>query len=103
MTLYHDKFLNWTIYRKLQALYDNYERDIDLPENHTHAHFLEEKDYINTIYDTPPIKILKTFLTCKGMLSVKFTGVVFNWQKLTHAELGSPALLRWMGGGYPPV
>ena len=78
MTLKYDRFLNWTIYRKLHALYDNYERDIGLPENHTHAHFLEEKDFINSIYDEAPIKILKNFLNCKGMLSVRFTGVVFN-------------------------
>ena len=80
-----NRFLKRPPYKQLRALYDNYERNIDLPENPTPAKEQEENDYINSIYGTPPIQKLKDFLSCKGMLYVRFTGVVFHWQKLSRA------------------
>ena len=85
MTAKNLTFLKRPTYKQLLRLYDNYERNINAPENYTRAKFLEERDYINSIYGTPPIQKLRYFLVCKGMLSVRFTGVVFHWHKLTRA------------------
>ena len=99
MKRYNERFLDWPIYRKLLALYDNYERNIDRPENHTDEKIAEERAYIDAIYNRSCIQMLKAFLVCKGMFYVRFTGVVLQPQKLTRAELWSPANLRWRGGG----
>ena len=77
----------------LGKLYDNYERDMDIAERHTAKEKMEEDGFIDQITPTNPIKMLKAFLISKGMLSVRFTGVVVRWQKLRDCFLNTIVLV----------
>ena len=77
----------------LEKLYDNYERDMDIAEHHTAKEKMEEDGFIDQITQTNPIKMLKVFLINKGMLSVRFTGVIVRGQKFKDCFLNTIVLV----------
>ena len=54
-------------------IYKHYNRDANAPEHHTDQQKAEQDDFIDEVLSSPIIKMLKTFLTCHGKLSVRFT------------------------------
>ena len=68
-------------------LYNNYNRDKDMAEHHTAVEKREEDDFITEIFKSDIIKRLQNFLSGKGMLYVRFTGIVVHWQKIIDCFL----------------
>ena len=80
-------FLNRTIYQALQSLYTHYNRDVDITEKFTDAQKQQQINFVKLLGQSPIIRELHGFLKCKGMLSVRLTGVVAHWQKVRDCFL----------------
>ena len=75
----NDSFLGLPIYDSmLNNLYQHYHRDVDIAEHHTQLQLDQQDDFINKLSKSPIIIRLQQFLSCKGMLSVRLTGVVVH-------------------------
>ena len=75
----NDSFLNGTIYSALvNQIYHHYKRDLDIPENHTELQKQQQFEFFSKLTETPVFEKLHQFLVCKGMFSVRFTGVVVH-------------------------
>ena len=68
-------------------LYKHYHRDMDVEEHHTPPQLEEQKDFINELAQNPLIERVHSLLVCKSKLSVRFTVVVAQWQKLRNCFL----------------
>ena len=68
-------------------LYKHYHREMDVAENHTEQQLDEQDDFIDALGRSDIITKLHGFLVCKCKLSVSFTVVVVQWQKLRDCFL----------------
>ena len=83
MTIKNDAFLNRTIYSALvNQIYHHYQRDLGIQENHTRLQRQEQSDFLGKLGNSTVIVKLHDFFVCKGMLSMRFTGVAIHRQKL---------------------
>ena len=81
-------FLRRPIYNMLVfKIYKHYNRDADIPEHHTTEQEKERDEFIKLLVQSPIFQRLKSFLTCKSKLSVRFTVMVVHWQKLIDCFL----------------
>ena len=71
----------------ITLLYKQYHRDVDTPERHTRIERDQQFYFVNLLANSSIIRRLHQFLKCKGMLSVRVTGVVAHWQKLRDCFL----------------
>ena len=69
------------------TLYKQYHRDAGITERHTGEERKEQFKFVDLLGDSPVIQKMFQFLNCRGMLSVRLTGVVAHWQKIRDCFL----------------
>ena len=71
----------------INKLYKQYHRDAGITEKHTQQEMEQQFEFVALLGESPIFHKLHEFLFCRGMLSVRLTGVFAHWQKVRDCFL----------------